>query len=367
MKCTDKTGRTDNLSKPDGYTAREWARVQTQEAAEKKKQFRLLLITVLLAALAALMVFLVYYFVIRSHDYTLFYPYENGDPVFSSGSSLPSGDTASAFAENLCVTSGDTNITAVSLGAQSAGVFDLNNREVIYAKDVFTSRSPASITKVMTALVTLKYGNLDDLVTVTGTAADIEYGSSVCDIKEGDTLSLRQLLYGMMIASGNDAAMMIAEHIGGSVDNFVQMMNEEAAALGAVNTHFMNPHGLTNEEHYTSVYDIYLIFQEALKDDTFQDIISRKNYYAEYTRADGSSAAMTWESTNHYFTNEAQAPDNVIVCGGKTGTTDDAGACLALLAKDRYGNPYISIILHSESKDTLYSEMNQLLSLIEIS
>lgn len=109
----------------------------------------------------------------------------------------------------------------------------------------------------MTALVTLKYGNLDDLVTVTGTAADIEYGSSVCGIKEGDTLSLRQLLYGMMIASGNDAAMMIAEHVGGSVDNFVQMMNEEAAALGAVNTHFMNPHGLTNEEHYTSVYDIY--------------------------------------------------------------------------------------------------------------
>ena len=143
-----------------------------------------------------------------------------GDPVFSSGSSLLPGDTASAFAENLCVTSGDTNITAVSLGAQSAGVFDLNNREVIYAKDVFTSRSPASITKVMTALVTLKYGNLDDLVTVTGTAADIEYGSSVCGIKEGDTLSLRQLLYGMMIASGNDAAMMIAEHVGGSVDQF---------------------------------------------------------------------------------------------------------------------------------------------------
>lgn len=362
MKCTDKTSR---LSKPDGYTDREWARVQIQEANEKKKQFHLLLITVLLAALTALMVFLVYYFVIRSHDYTLFYPYENGDPVFSSGSSLPSGDLASPFAENLCVTSGDTNISAVSLGAQSAGIFNLNDRQVVYAKDIFTSRSPASITKVMTALVTLKYGNLDDLVTVTATAADIEYGSSVCDIKEGDTLSLRQLLYGMMIASGNDAAMMIAEHVGGSVDNFVSMMNEEAASLGAVNTHFMNPHGLTNEEHYTSVYDIYLIFQEALKYDLFQDIIGRKNYYAEYTKADGSAAAMTWESTNHYFTNEAQAPDNVIVCGGKTGTTDDAGACLALLAKDRYGNPYISIILHAESKDTLYPEMNQLLSLIE--
>ena len=113
VKCTDKTTEADRLSKPDGYTAREWARIQTQEAAEKKKQLHLLFVTVFLVALAALMVFLVYYFVIRSHDYTLFYPYENGDPVFSSGSSLPYGDAASAFAENLCVTSGETNITAV--------------------------------------------------------------------------------------------------------------------------------------------------------------------------------------------------------------------------------------------------------------
>ena len=131
-----------------------------------------------------------------------------------------------------------------------------------------------------------------------------------------------------------------------------------------MDTHFVNPHGLTAEDHYTSAYDIYLIFQEAMKYDLFQDIIGRKNYYAEYTRADGTAAAMTWESTNHYFTNEAEAPDDVIVCGGKTGTTDDAGACLALLSKDRYGNPYLSIILHSDSKDTLYAEMNQLLSMI---
>ena len=84
------------------------------------------------------------------------------------------------------------------------------------------------MTKVMTALVALKYGNLDDIVTVTETALDIEYGSSVCDIKVGDQLSLRQLLYGLMIASGNDAAMMIAEHVAGSVEAFVDLMNQEA-------------------------------------------------------------------------------------------------------------------------------------------
>ena len=124
------------------------------------------------------------------------------------------------------------------------------------------------------------------------TAADIEYGSSVCGIKEGDTLSLRQLLYGMMIASGNDAAMMIAEHVGGSVDNFVQMMNEEAAALGAVNTHFMNPHGLTNPEHYTSVYDIYLIFQDSTRSMTpFRILSAAKIIMQNIREADGSSAS----------------------------------------------------------------------------
>ena len=108
--------------------------------------------------------------------------------------------------------------------------------------------------------------------------------------------------------------------------------------------YMIGQHGLTNPEHYTSVYDIYLIYNTALKYDIFQDIISRKNYYAEYTRSDGSEGAVTWESTNHYFTNEAEAPDDVVIYGGKTGTTDDAGACLSLLSKDLYGNPYLSSI-----------------------
>ncbi len=218
----------------------------------------------------------------------------------------------------------------------------------------------------MTALAAMKYGNMDDVVEVTDTALDIEYGSSVCDIKVGDRLTLKQLVYGMMIASGNDAAMMIAEHVGGSVDSFVQMMNDEAKSLGATRTHFMNPHGLTEEGHYTCAYDMYLIFNEAMKYDMFMDIINRKNYYCEYTKADGSAVAVTWESTDYYLTGEdgVETPDNVIVYGGKTGTTDDAGACLALLSKDFYGNPYFSIIMHASDHDALYDEMTTLLSLV---
>lgn len=346
------------------YTEREWARIQTREKQEKKRQRTLILVAAGLFLLMALMAFLVYYYVARSHDYTLDHPYDKTNDVFGIGSSLLSENIAEPFAGELCVASGEVNTSALALSAYSAGLFDLNGETTVYAKDVFTHRSPASITKIMTALVTLKYGNLDDVVTVTETAKDIEYGSSVCDIQPGDVLSLRQLLYGMMIASGNDAAMMIAEHVGGSVQGFVDMMNQEAAAIGATGSHFTNPHGLTDSEHYTTVYDIYLMLNAALKYEVFQDIISRKNYYAEYTRGDGSAVAVTWESTNHYFTGDADAPEGVVVYGGKTGTTDDAGACLSLLVKDAYGNPYVSVILHSETKDSLYPEMNELLSLI---
>ena len=183
--------------------------------------------------------------------------------------------------------------------------------------------------------------------------------------KQNDRLTLKQLLYGLLIASGNDAAQMIAEYVGGgSISNFVDMMNKEALALGATHTHFMNPHGLTQNDHYTCAYDIYLMLNAAMKYDLFMDIIQRKNYYAEYTDSDGDAYAMTWETTDHYLSGEAAVPGNVIIYGGKTGTTDDAGACLALISKDLYGNPYISVIMHSETKEGLYTEMNQILSLV---
>ena len=359
VKCTD------NQNGPSFYTEREWIRIQAKEKEEKKKLFRLGLILGLLIATTLVLGFLVYYFVFRSHDYTLYLPYNRSDAVYGAQNLQLHTGVSPAFAEDLCVTAGDTGTGLASLSSYSAGLFDENGREVVYGKDLFTQRSPASITKIMTALVALKYGNLDEQVTVTDIVNDIEYGSSVCDIHEGDVLSLRQLVYGLLIASGNDAAMMIAEHVGGSVDQFVALMNEEAAALGATDTHFLNPHGLTQEGHYTSVYDIYLMFHAALEYDVFQDAVSRTNYYAEYTRGDGSPVAVTWESTDLYLTGDAEPPEGITVFGGKTGTTEDAGNCLALMAKDLYGNPYLSIILHAETKDSLYEEMNQLLSLIE--
>ena len=349
-----------------GYTEREWKRINELDRRERRTQRRLILILILLAAVTLTLGYFVWYIVFRSHDYRLTMLYDSQNVVYGlPGNMSGSEEIADSFAKDLAVTDSDQNADMLNIGALSAGLFSLTDHSVIYAKDVFATRSPASLTKVMTCLVALKYGNPDDIVTVTDAALDVEYGSSVCDIKPGDKLTLKQLLYGLMVASGNDAAMVIAEYVGGgSIDNFVYLMNQEALSLGATRTHFNNSHGLTDPEHYTCVYDLYLIFREAMKYDLFMDMISRHNYYAEYQREDESAVAVTWESTNHYFTGEAQLPENVIIYGGKTGTTEDAGACLILLVKDLYGNPYIAVLMHASDKDILYSEMNGMLSLV---
>ena len=147
MKCTN------NLEHPPGYTQREWARVLQREAEEKRKQRSLLLALLGLLAATVLLAFLVYYFVLRSHDYELEVSYDRTDTVLSAGTSLSYGNLADSYASGLCIASGDTNIGALSLSAYSAALFNLNEEQTVYAKDIFTSRSPASITKIMTALV----------------------------------------------------------------------------------------------------------------------------------------------------------------------------------------------------------------------
>ena len=360
-----KQMKRKTVPKPDYYSQREWNRIVARERAEQRRIARLMMILVLLLAVTACMFYAVYYFVLRSHDKGLPVAFDSSNAVYGVLENTGKMVTAPPFADGLCVTGSDVNADSIFITATEGALFDLQAEEVRYAKNIFETRSPASLTKVMTALVALKYANPDDRVTVTQAAFDIEMGSSVCELHLGDRLTLKQLLYGLLIASGNDAAMQIAEYVGGgSISNFVNMMNEEAAAIGATHTHFVNAHGLTAENHYTCAYDMYLIFREAMKYDMFMDIINRENYYAEYTDADGDAYAMTWESTDHYLTGEASLPSNVIIYGGKTGTTTDAGACLVLLTKDLYGNPYISVIMHSETKESLYVEMNQILSLI---
>ena len=171
---------------------------------------------------------------------------------------------ASLFASDLCVVTDESQYSPSDTTSEAAGLFDITDGQVMYSKNAFERLYPASITKVMTALIAIKYGDLTDTVTVTEDAVITEAGATLAGIHPGDQLTMEQLLYGLMLPSGNDAGAAIAVHMAGSIDAFAELMNREAQKLGATGTHFMNPHGLTNADHYTTAYDLYLIFNEAL-------------------------------------------------------------------------------------------------------
>ncbi len=274
-----------------------------------------------------------------------------------------SADTAELFAEDLCVVTDDVSEgTDVDMSeAEAAVLFDVNANSVLYAKNAHEKLYPASITKVMTALVALKYGSLDQVMTASDAVNITERGAQTCGLKKGDRMTLDQALHILLMYSANDAAMMIAENIGGTVEQFVHLMNMEAYALGATNTNFVNPHGLNDPDHYTTAYDLYLIFNEAMKYEVFTEIIGMTSYQTTFYSGDGKEKKLSFETTNRFLRGHFSAPPRVTVIGGKTGTTNAAGACLILLSKDTSGNPYISCILRSPQSDTLYTEMADLL------
>ena len=269
------------------------------------------------------------------------------------------------FASDLCVVSDESVFDPDFLTSEAGALFDLNGYQTLYSKDAFETMYPASITKVMTALVAIKYGNLEDQVKVTDEAVITESGATLCGIKPGDTLTLEQLLYGLMLPSGNDAGAAIAVHMEGSIEAFADRMNEEAKRLGAVDSHFVNPHGLHDEDHYTTAYDLYLIFNEAFKYPQFREIIEAKAYTADYINGAGESVSRTWKCSNQFITGERDTPEGVTVLGGKTGTTKAAGYCLIIASKDdaSEGN-FISVVLKSDSRAHLYDHMTNIISKI---
>ena len=270
---------------------------------------------------------------------------------------------AEGFSSNIAVTDKDVNgKTGFALEEESAaGLFDVNAKQVLYAKNVHEQMNPASLTKVMTAICALKYGNLEDTIICSENINNLESGASTCGLKPGDKLTLEQALNFMLLPSANDAAIAIAERISGSVDEFSNLMNSEAKRLGATNSHFVNPHGLTAEDHYTTAYDMYLITNEAIHYSTFMDIIQLSEYSATITDKNGGEKNIDVKSSNKFHDGTYTAPERITVIGGKTGTTTAAGSCLVLVTRDSQGNPFISVILHASERSVLYDEMVKLL------
>ena len=226
--------------------------------------------------------------------------------------------------------SGQT-VKTVGVSARAAVLYQPDTESFIYSKNAEKRLPMASTTKIMTGLVALENSNLDEMVKIDSRAIGTE-GSSAY-LKEGDVLSMEELLYALLLRSANDAAVAIAYHISGSVEGFADMMNERASALGLKNTSFKNPHGLDDEEHYTTARDLAIIAAEALKNDTFKKICS--TYKKSFT--DG-------EITKLYVNHNKLLNMYEGSLGMKTGYTKQSGRCL-VGAAERDGLTFITVTL----------------------
>ncbi|MCD8152954.1 MAG: D-alanyl-D-alanine carboxypeptidase [Clostridiales bacterium] len=285
--------------------------------------------------------------------------------AYLSGRVSSSDSGLELFASDLCVggTENTESANVIAECAESAAVFQVESGEITYSQNIYEKNYPASTTKILTALIALEYGDPDQLLTVSDAAIDdLDGSSSVCGLEKGDQITLREALYGLMLCSGNDAANVIAENIAGSTEAFADLMNAKAQELGATHSHFVNAHGLPDEDHYITAYDLYLIFNEAVKNEDFVTIISTTSYDASYLDASGNTVTQTWANTNGYLSGKYEMPEGVTVIGGKTGTTEAAGYCLVLYSTNESGSPIISIVMKGNSRSDMYKIMTQILT-----
>ena len=222
----------------------------------------------------------------------------------------------------------------IESSARSAVLIERETGRVLLAHNAAERLPMASTTKVMTALMTLEYGKLEEVVTVGRNAYGVPGTSIYLDL--GEKITLHDLLYGLMLASGNDAAVAIAEHIGGDVDTFCRMMTQRAAALGCTDTVFLTPHGLPKEGHYTTARDLALIAREAMSHERFREIVSTRRATIPW---EGRSYQRILNNKNRLLTEYSGAT------GIKTGYTKAAGRCLVFGAK-RDGMEVIGVVLH---------------------
>lgn len=223
-----------------------------------------------------------------------------------------------------------------NLNSRAAIIYDRNSKEVIYGKEENTKRKMASTTKIMTCMVVLEKGELTDTVIVSKKAAGT--GGSRVGLKTGDKVSVQDLLYGLMLCSGNDAAVALAEHVGGCVEGFADLMNEKARQLNLSNTHFVTPHGLDNEEHYTTAYELAIMADNALKNNTFSSIVGTKNITINI-----NGKPRNLSNTNELLGSMAG------VYGVKTGFTNGANRCLVTSCK-RENLDIITVVLGADTK-----------------
>ena len=248
----------------------------------------------------------------------------------------------------------------LSVNAKAALIVEINTGKIIYEKDIYEQNYPASVTKILTAILTLENCELDDVATVSQTAiSHIPTGYVVAPLLEGEKIKVEDLLYALMLKSSNDSAYVLAEYVGGSVEGFSEMMNKKAKDIGCKNSHFVNPNGIHNDNHYTTAYDMYLIAKYAMKNEKFVKIVSTYQYTLPATNKYRKNDRIMKNTNN--FVNPKNVYYNEIVKGIKTGTTKQAGNYLITDSSDN-GLEFITVVLGAQTANSKFSETKEMIS-----
>lgn len=260
---------------------------------------------------------------------------------------------------------------AVEFSASSPAVilFNTNTGKIVYEKNAYEKMYPASTTKIMTAILVLENGNLEDTTTVSFNSTILPAGYVGASLQVGEVFTINDLLHLLLIQSANDVANVLAEYVGGSVSNFANMMNAKAIEIGCQNTHFVNPNGVHDDNHYSTAYDLCLIANYAMKNDIFRQIVSTTSYTVPATNKYEERTIYNTNKLIHPF-NQHTNTENIYYCefatGIKTGYTTVAKNCLVASAK-KDNTEFIVVILGAAEYETdynseRYEDANQLLS-----
>lgn len=252
-----------------------------------------------------------------------------------------------------------------SILCQSAVLIDADTGTILAGKDANKKMYPASTTKIMTAILAIEMGNLSDVITVDDQTPYEITGSHIA-LEPGEILTLKDLLYALMLPSANDAAAVIAKHYGGSTEEFVKLMNNKAKELGALNTHFANPHGLHDENHYTTAADLALITKYAMQNETFRTIVGTKKYEIQPTNKKSEVRYFTNLNKMLYCSTSSQinidgrwiSPLYDGTIGVKTGYTPEAGNCLVACV-EKNGTRLIAVAMKGVSLE-MYEDAHNL-------
>lgn len=243
-----------------------------------------------------------------------------------------------------------TFATDVKINSEAGILVEVSTGRILYEKNSTKQMYPASTTKILTAILVLENCNLTDTVTVRETAlANIPDGYVTCNLQVGEELSVKDLLYALMLPSANDAAYVLAEHVAGSVDAFSTMMNDKARELGCTSTHFVNPNGIHNDSHYSTAYDLYLIANYCMKNETFREIVSTTEYTLPATEKYPTADRVLKTTNDLIKPNSRGYFKNAI--GIKTGYTSKAGNCL-VAGSSRDGLEFIAVVLNGGTTDS---------------